>query len=54
MLDDIGHKDGQQFRHTIGAGGVGAIVRARSDDLACPPSGIDPLPRHRVYHVEYA
>ena len=54
MLDDIGHEDGQQFRHTIGACGVGAIVGIRSDDLACPASGIDPLSRYRVYHVEHA
>ena len=54
MLDDIGHQDGEQFRHSIDTGGIRAIASGPTDDLAGLPCVVYPLPRYRVYDVEDA
>ena len=54
VVDDVGHQDGQQFRHSVDTSGESPISRGTSRWLTGLASCLYPLSSYRVYDIEYA
>ncbi len=54
MLDDIVHQNGQQLRHAIDPGRIGAIAGIGVHGLMGLAGMVYPLSRYRIYDVQDA